>query len=262
MIFKKLIEGYSDRDVSNSWVYNLIYRKKLGEISSLESQISNLTSQINTLNTELPNKTSDYNTNKSILEREINNKKDQITNLKNEIDDLKKKKEDLQFDITQGGVERNIKLSDLNNKNSDWIDAKNDTNNQLNANLPLKKTENVESANFYKLLESQNKEISSEIVNQKRNLTTSDRKYVISNYKIQSYNKLNVFLLFVYIIIALYVTYKIIKGMITENIYGKIIIILLIFLYPIYMFYLEMIVYDQYKLIKSMIRAEPYKPVE
>jgi hypothetical protein len=108
----------------------------------------------------------------------------------------------------------------------------------------------------------QNKEISSEIVNQKRNLTTSDRKYVISNYKIQSYNKLNVFLLFVYIIIALYVTYKIIKGMITENIYGKIIIILLIFLYPIYMFYLEMIVYDQYKLIKSMIRAEPYKPVE
>ena len=57
-------------------------------------------------------------------------------------------------------------------------------------------------------------------------------------------------------------TYKIIKGMITENIYGKIIIILLIFLYPIYMFYLEMIVYDQYKLIKSMIRAEPYKPVE
>jgi chromosome segregation ATPase len=127
MIFKKLIEGYSDRDVSNRWVYNLIYRKKEGEISSLESQISNLTSQINTLTTELPNKTLDYNTNKSILEREINNKKDQITNLKNEIDDLKKKKEDLQFDIEQGGVERNIKLSDLNNKNSDWIDAKNDT---------------------------------------------------------------------------------------------------------------------------------------
>ena len=50
--------------------------------------------------------------------------------------------------------------------------------------------------------------------------------------------------------------------MITENIYGKFIIILIISLYPIYMFNLEMTIYNQYKLIKSMIRAEPYKPVE
>ena len=92
-------------------------------------------------------------------------------------------------------------------------------------------------------------------------LKIQNRTY-INDSKNPSYIMLNNGLFWLYIIVALYVIYKVLTGMITQNIYGKLIIILLISLYPIYISGLELSIYNQYLFIKAMIRSEPYVPVK
>lgn len=186
-----------------------------------------------------------------------------IADLNNEIQDIEQKIQQIDYNINDTTATNDQKYNyDLREKNNKFISNKSSTDKIIKDVIPLKKQENVESENYYRLLSSQNKEVSMEINNQKHNLTTADRKYIVEDSKIPYYKELNNLLLIAYIIVAIYVSYKVFTGLITKNIYGKLIIILLISLYPIFIFNLEMVIYDQYKLIKSMIRAEPYEPVK
>lgn len=190
--------------------------------------------------------------------------------IKRKIDDLNKKIENIEKEIQKLDYKiRDTKATndqkynyDLPEEKNQFISNKSSTSKIIKDVIPLKKQENVESENYYRLLSSQNKEVSMEINNQKHNLTTADRKYIVEDSKIPYYKELNNLLLIAYIIVAIYVSYRVFTGLITKNIYGKLIIILLISLYPIFIFNLEMVIYDQYKLIKSMIRGEPYEPVK
>ena len=186
-----------------------------------------------------------------------------IADLNNEIQDIEQKIQQIDYNINDTTATNDQKYNyDLREKNNKFISNKSSTDKIIKDVIPLKKQENVESENYYRLLSSQNKEVSMEINNQKHNLTTADRKYIVEDSKIPYYKELNNLLLIAYIIVAIYVSYKVFTGLITKNIYGKLIIILLISLYPIFIFNLEMVIYDQYKLIKSMIRGEPYEPVK
>ena len=255
--------GYSTGDLDPFRKYTSRRDSRIRERTKLYTQIGQLQNDIDRLNRDLPPKESYYATNKPLRLNEINKKKGEIEELKKQIEKYNNEIANLEFDINAIITLRDKNYNNtLQNNITKYENKKSNTDDKLNVILPLKKKENTETANFYKLLDSQNEEVNIEIVKQKNDLTTSDRKYIINDSKIPYYVSLNNILLFLYIIIAVYVSYKILKGMITKNIYGKLIIILLISLYPMYMFNLEMVIYDQYKLIKAMIRAEAYKPVE
>lgn len=255
--------GYSTGDLDPFVKYTNRRDNRIRERSKLYTQIGQLQNDINRLNRDLPPKESYYAKNKPLMLNEINRKKGEIEELKKQIEKYNKDIANLEFDIKTIKALRDKNYNNtLQNNITKYEKKKSNTDVKLNVILPLKQKENSETANFYKLLESQNEEVNIEIVKQKNDLTTSDRKYIINDSKIPYYVSLNNILLFLYIIIAGYVSYKILKGMITQNIYGKLIIILLISLYPMYMFNLEMVIYDRYKLIKAMIRAEAYRPVE
>lgn len=255
--------GYSTGDLNPFVNYTNRRDSRIRERNSWNAKINQLEKDLKRLNVELPQKQGFYDTNKPLLLQEIDTKEKEIVELKQKIKKANQDIVNLEFDIKANKVQRDKNYNNTLKQDESRYDKKNTkTDNNLKNILPFKKKENVETSNFYNLLESQNDEVSSEIVNQKNNLTTSDRRYIVNDSKIPYYSSLNGFLLFLYILIAIYVSYRIAKGMITENIYGKFIIILIISLYPIYMFNLEMTIYNQYKLIKSMIRAEPYKPVE
>ena len=182
------------------------------------------------------------------LNEEIKKKEREIARLESEISDLK--------------TEINKNINKLNALNEKFPEMKERTDQEVKQILPLKKKEFSSANQYYKMLTYQNTEISDQIIGQQNDLTTADRKYITSDSTIPFYSNINIVLLLTYIIIAAYVSYRIYYGMITNNYYGKIILILLIILYPIYMFTLEMQIYDKAKMFNSMIRAEPYNPVE
>ena len=248
--------------------------KLKGLIKDRERTRGQLYSQLYDLNIERDRYLGEYNVenppyqqNKHLNESIRDDKKRKLIELNNQITVLQQQIANIDNEIPGIKDSYDRKYDDL------VIDDKEETEVKFKKNkpktdkiikdvIPLKKQENVESENYYRLLSSQNKEVSMEINNQKHNLTTADRKYIVEDSKIPYYKELNNLLLIVYIIVAIYVSYKVFTGLITKNIYGKLIIILLISLYPIFIFNLEMVIYDQYKLIKSMIRAEPYEPVK
>lgn len=245
--------------------------------SQLESRIddrkrthSQLNADISYLQTERERYQREYNNEKPLYDKnkplKVGTKEDikrKIADLNKKILDIEKEIQLIDYNINDTTATNDQKYNyDLREKNNKFISNKSSTDKIIKDVIPLKKQENVESENYYRLLSSQNKEVSMEINNQKHNLTTADRKYIVEDSKIPYYKELNNLLLIAYIIVAIYVCYKVFTGLITKNIYGKLIIILLISLYPIFIFNLEMVIYDQYKLIKSMIRAEPYEPVK
>jgi hypothetical protein len=184
-----------------------------------------------------------------------------IDNLKRDISTLNTQNFNLEFDNKTHGATINTLRDEEQKEEHEYADKRNKTHAKRKEILPLKKKEMVGTKKYHQLLMFQNQEIKDEIYSQKNDLTTADRNYSIHDSKIPYYVVVNKILLFTYIAILLYVSYRVLNGMIVNNIYGKIVIILLIALYPIYIFDLEIAIYDQYKLIKSMIRAEPYVPV-
>lgn len=197
------------------------------------------------------------------LKTRNNQYKYRLSNLNQRIPSLEKQKANLGYNIksTNATINRN-KNNVLIPTERKFVNLKQETSDILSEILPLKKRENPEAKNYFNLLTSQNEEISTTISKQKNNLTTADRKYAINDSKHPYYIALNKGLFILYIVIALYVIYRVLTGMITQNIYGKLIIVILIVLYPIYIFGLEKSIYNQYLFIKAMIRAEPYIPLK
>ena len=254
MEFNRIIEGYT---------YISKLRSKMDEQRRLNSKLQTITKERNNLQTKYESTFNAYIIDDPNLKLTKAEKERVLYILKKQIKELEKKIANLKYDIKSINAESDMKY---NNKlipaEKDFVERKQVTDNKLDEILPLKKKENGEAKNYFNLLISQNAEVFNAISGQKNDLTTADRKYMINDSKNPSYIMLNNGLFWLYIIVALYVIYKVLTGMITQNIYGKLIIILLISLYPIYISGLELSIYNQYLFIKAMIRSEPYVPAK
>lgn len=263
MKLEPFVEGYTVFDVDPEKRYYNRRDNRRTERDNLYADISYLQNEKDGYQREYNDEKPLYDENKPIKDGIIEDKQIKKSNLNNQILDIEQQNEQTQYNIDNTKATYDQKYNyELPEEKNLFISNKSSTSKIIKDVIPLKKQENVESENYYRLLSSQNKEVSMEINNQKHNLTTADRKYIVEDSKIPYYKELNNLLLIAYIIVAIYVSYRVFTGLITQNIYGKLIIILLISLYPIFIFNLEMVIYDQYKLIKSMIRAEPYEPVK
>lgn len=258
---QKIIEGYGFGDVvphkrfrnrrDNRYADRHNLYRTLGPLITTHDRLANTSStEIPWINRRIP-----------VMTNEIYTTRNEISRYKRDIPPLKRQIKNLEFDNkTYTGTIDKLRYK-VPIQETEYDDKRNKSHSTLNDILPLKKKEMVGANKYYKLLRYQTEEIKDEIYSQKDNLTTADRNYSVHDSKIPYYVVVNKLLLFTYIAVLLYVSYRVLNGMIIDNIYGKIVIILLIALYPIYIFDLEMIIYDQFNLIKSMIRAEPYKPV-
>lgn len=265
MVIHTLIEGYSirnysDSDVNTTYKYNNRYQNRENDRKSLQRTLNSVQADYNYTNTHSNQVRSFVDKQLPVISSDLY--RTQTTNDKytGEIGRLNERNSNLEFDNREHTTTISKLGYKLPPKISQYESQRTKSKDKSNQALLLKKRENIGAKKYHSLLMSQTQEIKEEIYSQKNELTTADRKYVIHDSKIPYYVVLNQLLLYIYIGIAVYISYRVLKGMIVENIYGKLVIILLISLYPIYMFDLEITIYDQYNLIKSMIRAEPYKP--
>lgn len=257
---QKIIEGYGYNDVRPLARFRNRRDNRYADRNNLYNTIGPLITTHDTLastsNREIPW----INRQNPEMTNQIYTTSNEINRYKRDISTLNTQNSNLEFDNkTHTGTIDKLRYN-VPIQETEYVDKRNKPHAKLKEILPLKQKEMVGANKYYNLLIYQSEEIKDEIYSQKNNLTTADRNYSVHDSKIPYYVVVNKLLLFTYIAVLLYVSYKVLNGLIVNNIYGKIVIILLIALYPIYIFDLEIAIYDQYKLIKSMIRAEPYIP--
>lgn len=263
MVFTTLIEGYGQGDVDPYFRYKNRRDNRKRDRTNLYNRLNRVTKERNDLQKEYDRVYNYYIIDDPNLKFTKAEKKSVLSTLKSQILTLEKEIANLEYDIKSTNATKNRKQNNvLIPAEKEFVESKNVIDDKLKEILPLKKKENSAAENYFNLLTSQNDEISMSISKQKNNLTTADRKYMINDSKHPYYITLNKGLFLLYIVVALYVIYRVLTGMITQNIYGKFIIILLISLYPLYIFGLEKSIYNQYLFIKAMIRAEPYVPAK
>ena len=263
MVFTTLIEGYGQGDVDPYFRYKNRRDNRKRDRTNLYNRLNRVTKERNDLQKEYDRVYNYYIIDDPNLKFTKAEKKSVLSTLKSQILTLEKEIANLEYDIKSTNATKDRKQNNvLIPAEKEFVESKNVIDDKLKEILPLKKKENSAAENYFNLLTSQNDEISMSISKQKNNLTTADRKYMINDSKHPYYITLNKGLFLLYIVVALYVIYRVLTGMITQNIYGKFIIILLISLYPLYIFGLEKSIYNQYLFIKAMIRAEPYVPAK
>ena len=263
MVFTTLIEGYGQGDVDPYVRYTNRRDNRKRDRTSLYNRLNIVTRHRNNLQKEYDRVYNYYIIDDPNLKVTKAEKESVLSTLKSQIQKLEKEIANLEYDIKSTNATKNRKQNNvLIPAEKEFVESKNVIDDKLKEILPLKKKENSAAENYFNLLTSQNDEISMSISKQKNNLTTADRKYMINDSKHPYYITLNKGLFLLYIVVALYVIYRVLTGMITQNIYGKFIIILLISLYPLYIFGLEKSIYNQYLFIKAMLRAEPYVPAK
>jgi len=263
MVFTTLIEGYGQGDVDPYVRYTNRRDNRKSDRTKLYDRLNSVTPERNRLQKEYERVYNYYIVDTPNLKFTKKEKERVLSTLKSQILTLEKEIANLEYDIKSINATKDRKQNNvLIPAEKEFVESKNVTDSKLDEILPLKKKENSAAENYFNLLTSQNEEVSMAISKQKNNLTTADRKYLINDSKHPYYITLNKGLFLLYIVVALYVIYRVLTGMITQNIYGKFIIILLISLYPLYIFGLEKSIYNQYLFIKAMIRAEPYVPAK
>ena len=263
MVFTTLIEGYGQGDVDPYFRYKNRRDNRKRDRTNLYNRLNRVTKERNDLQKEYDRVYNYYIIDDPNLKFTKAEKKSVLSTLKSQILTLEKEIANLEYDIKSTNATKDRKQNNvLIPAEKEFVESKNVIDDKLKEILPLKKKENSAAENYFNLLTSQNDEISMSISKQKNNLTTADRKYMINDSKHPYYITLNKGLFLLYIVVALYVIYRVLAGMITQNVYGKFIIILLISLYPLYILGLEQYIYNQYLLIKAMIRAEPYVPAK
>ena len=263
MVFTTLIEGYGQGDVDPYVRYTNRRDNRKDDQKKLKSRLSTVTTERDNLQREYNRVYNYYIVDNPNLKFTKAEKESILSTLKSQISTLEREIANLEYDIKSINAEKDRKKNNvLIPAERKFVNSKKVTDSKLDQILPLKKKENSAANNYFNLLTSQNEEINMSIYKQKNNLTTADRKYLINDSKHPYYITLNKGLFLLYIVVALYVIYRVLTGMITQNIYGKFIIILLISVYPFYIFGLEKSIYNQYLFIKAMIRAEPYVPAK
>jgi glucan-binding YG repeat protein len=260
MVFPKIIEGYGNLGPGQ---YRYYVFNRVSAYGTLVSQLKTVTAERDKKQREYDSMNSYHSSDVSNLKNTKSERLRTLASLKTQIANLEREIATLEYYIKSTYATKNRKKNNvLIPAERKFVESKQVTDGKLDEILPLKKKENSSANNYFNLLMSQNEEVSTEIYKQKNNLTTADRKNLINDSKHPYYITLNKGLFILYIVIALYVIYNVLTGMITQNIYGKFIIILLISLYPLYILGLEQYIYNQYLLIKAMIRAEPYVPAK
>lgn len=261
MVVTTLIEGYGQGDVDPYYRYTNRRDNRKDDQRDLNFRLSTVTTERNNKQKEYNRVYNYYIVDNPTLKFTKAEKQRALSTLKSQISTLEREIANLEYDIKSINAEKDRKKNNvLIPAEREFVNSKKITDSQLDQILPLKKKENSAANNYFNLLTSQNEEINMSIYKQKNNLTTADRKYLINDSKHPYYITLNKGLFLLYIVVALYVIYRVLTGMITQNVYGKFIIILLISVYPLYIFGLEKMIYNQYLFIKAMIRAEPYVP--
>jgi len=261
MVFTTLIEGYSTSDIVPYQNYVNRRENRKRDRTNLYNRLTTVTAERNKLQKEYDRVYNYYIIDDPNLKFTKAEKERVLSTLKSQILTLEREIANLEYDIKSINATKNRQKNNvLIPAETEFVESKNVTDSKLDDILPLKKKENSAAENYFNLLTSQNEEVYMAISKQKNNLTTADRKYLINDSKHPYYITLNKGLFLLYIVVALYVIYRVLTGMITQNIYGKFIIILLISLYPLYIFGLEKSIYNQYLFIKAMLRAEPYVP--
>jgi flagellar motility protein MotE (MotC chaperone) len=257
-----LIEGYSVSDIYPMGNFESSRDNRIDNRNNLNNRLNNVTSERDRLQKEYEREYNYYIVDKQNLKDDKAEKKDILSTLKNQIRRLENEIANLKYDIKSldATIDRK-QYNELIPSEQKFAGKKQVTEDKLDEILPLKRKENSAANSYFNLLTSQNAELSAAISKPKNSLTTSDRKYMINDSKHPYYITLNRGLLFLYILVALYVIYQVMTGMITQNMYGKLLITLVISLYPIYIFGLEQSIYNQYLFVKAMIRAEPYVPI-
>lgn len=260
MVFPKIIEGYGNLEASE---YDDLRKTRYVKLDDLNKKVRDATDERDKLQRDYDRMNSYHSNDVSNLKNTKSGRLRTLASLKTQIANLEKEIANLEYEIKSINATKTRKQNNvLIPAEREFVKSKQVTDGKLDEILPLKKKENSAANNYFNLLTSQNEEVSTEIYKQKNNLTTADRKYLINDSKHPYYITLNKGLFLLYIVVALYVIYRVLTGMITQNVYGKFIIILLISLYPLYIFGLEQYIYNQYLLIKAMIRAEPYVPAK
>jgi hypothetical protein len=262
MVFPKIIEGYTYGNLDAS-SYDLLRKIRYVVLDDLNKKVREVTAQRDKLQRDYDRMNNYHSSDVYNLKNTKSERLRTLASLKTQIANLEGEIATLEYDVKSINATINrSKNNVLIPAEREFVKSKQVTDVKLDEILPLKKKENSAANNYFNMLTSQNEEVSTEIYKQKNNLTTADRKYLINDSKHPYYITLNKGLFILYIVIALYVIYRVLAGMITQNIYGKFIIILLISLYPLYILGLEQYIYNQYLLIKAMIRAEPYVPAK
>ena len=262
MVFPKIIEGYTYGNLDAS-SYDLLRKIRYVILDDLNKKVRVVTDERDKLQRDYDRMNSYHSSDVYNLKNTKSERLRTLAWLKTQIANLEREIANLEYYIKSTNATKNRKRNNvLIPAEREFVKSKQVTDGKLDEILPLKKKENSAANNYFNLLTSQNEEVSTEIYKQKNNLTTADRKYLINDSKHPYYITLNKGLFLLYIVVALYVIYRVLTGMITQNIYGKFIIILLISVYPFYIFGLEKSIYNQYLFIKAMIRAEPYVPAK
>jgi len=115
-----------------------------------------------------------------------------------------------------------------------------------------------EAANLYESVKSQNQMIDVESGNMRDSYSIDSQKGKYMIYNIINWNRLNFYLWSVYYIIVIVIYYLFIKGEIELNKNTKIYIAILLFIYPFLISSIELIIYNFFYFLYTVIIGIPY----
>jgi hypothetical protein len=242
-------------DYSGGWRQYLTAYINLISIDDFEHQLNS--AQLNAWK-----KDQKYMTDLETYEEVIMNKSSELYKLNQEIQQNEQTKSDLDIDISSMNQTIKDSKNTINKKENNFNKSKEQSVKLARKLLPMKYEETSEDNNYYNALLTQNKELDINLDNKIDTYTTADREYLVNDAKTPKYISINNIFLIIYIFIASFVIYKILYGMISDNIYAKIISIIIIILYPIYIYFIEIKAYNLFLFFKAVIRGEPYVQYE
>jgi hypothetical protein len=129
------------------------------------------------------------------------------------------------------------------------VETRNDTITQSSA---------PESTDLYQSIRMQNQQIDNESANMRDSYSTDKQRIKYMNYNIINWNRLNFYLWSVYYIIVIVIYYLFIKGEIELKKNSKIYIAILLFIYPFLISSVELIIYNFFYFLYTVIIGIPY----
>lgn len=115
-----------------------------------------------------------------------------------------------------------------------------------------------EAANLYESVRSQNQMIDNESANMRDSYSIDSQKGKYMIYNIMNWNRFNFYLWSIYYIIVIVIYYLFIRGEIELKKNTKIYIAILLFIYPFLISTLELIIYNFFHFLYSVMIGLPY----
>ena len=129
---------------------------------------------------------------------------------------------------------------------------------QQTVNQSMTQSISPESNDLYESVRMQNQQIDNESANMRDSYSTDKQRIKYMNYNIINWNRLNFYLWSVYYIIVIVIYYLFIKGEIELKKNSKIYISILLFIYPFLISTIELIIYNFFYFLYTVIVGIPY----